>query len=47
MGISAIRRFVAPKGIRTIGVSGLVDLTGDVGGASAALCAIICGRCKR
>ena len=41
MGISAIRRFVAPNGMRVMGVRGFVDFTGDMGGASAALWATV------
>ena len=32
-----MRRSVAPNGMRVIGVRGLVDLTGEVGGGAAAL----------
>ena len=38
VGISAILKSVAPKGIKVIGVSLLLVDTGEVGGASAALC---------
>lgn len=37
VGISAMRRSVAPNGMRVMEVRGLVESTGLVGGASAAL----------
>ena len=37
VGSSAMRRSVAPKGSKVTGVSALLVVTGEVGGASAAL----------